>query len=303
MANDGRPAIYSQTYIETYKSGKRPYTHPNISWTDELLRKNASFNRYTVGAEGASKYVSYAMSLDHMNQQGLLKPNDVNPYSTNSEFQRYIFRTNIKANLSDNFNVFLNLFGRIRNTNDPGSGTDAILEEIKSTPSNAYPIFNPNKSFGGNVNYQSNLFALFTSTGYTKRNLRDGFVDAGFNVKLDNIIEGWWVTLRPSNGGVSGGVYSSTVNMNASNALKGVILTNRQNNNTQILKNIDIEVSNDGTTWQRVVTDYESPQTISPINIGFNSTIACKYFKVISKTVWGGAAQNPAVAEINAFAN
>jgi TonB-linked SusC/RagA family outer membrane protein len=193
LANDGREAIYSQADIDAYKTGKNPFTHPNVNWNDEILNKSAGFDRYTVGAEGSSKFVNYAMSLDYMNQEGLLKPNDINPYSTNSEFQRYIFRTNVTANITDNFSVFLNLFGRVRNTNDAGGGTDEILESIKTTPNNAYPIYNPNKSLGGSVNYTDNIFAQSTLSGYTKRNLRDGFADAGFNVKLDNILEGWWV--------------------------------------------------------------------------------------------------------------
>jgi hypothetical protein len=120
---------------------------------------------------------------------------------------------------------------------------------------------------------------------------------------LDGDLNTSWQPLRPSNGGASGGVYNFTVNMTASTTLKGLIMTNRQNNNAQHPKTVDIEVSNDGTTWQRILTDYETPQTVSPINILFKNTVTCKYFRVTSKAVWGGAAQNPAVAEINAFSN
>jgi TonB-linked SusC/RagA family outer membrane protein len=193
LQNDGRPAVYSQNDIDKYRIGSSPKTHPNVNWNEELLRKNSTFTRYTLGAEGGSQSLSYFMSLDYMDQKGLLKESDANAYSTNTAFKRYLFRTNITANLSKNVSMYLNLFGRIRNINEPGAGTDAILEDIKGTPNNAYPVLNTNNTFGGNPFYTNNLYAQSTATGYTKRNFRDGFADAGFNVNLDNIIKGWYV--------------------------------------------------------------------------------------------------------------
>jgi TonB-linked SusC/RagA family outer membrane protein len=193
LQNDGRPVIYSKNDIDKYKNSSNPYTHPNVNWNEVLLRKNSGYSRYTIGAEGGSQTLSYFMSLDYMNQEGLLKGNDANAYSTNSEFKRYIFRTNITANISKQVSMFLNLFGRIRNTNEPGTGTETILDNIKNTPNNAYPVYNTNITYGGNLNYTNNLYAQSVGTGYTKRNLRDGFADAGFNINLDKVVKGWWV--------------------------------------------------------------------------------------------------------------
>jgi hypothetical protein len=123
------------------------------------------------------------------------------------------------------------------------------------------------------------------------------------NSMLDGDINSIWMPLRTNNGGVAGGVYNFTVDMGASKTLKGIITTSRQNNNGQILKLVDVEISNNGTTWQNVVTDYEAPQSTAPVNISFGATVNCRYFRVTSKTVWGGSTQNPAVAEINAYDN
>jgi TonB-linked SusC/RagA family outer membrane protein len=193
LVNDSRAPIFTPEDISLYRSGSSSFTHPNVNWNDVLLKKNSTYSRYTLGAEGGSKTLSYAMSLDYMDQKGMLRENTINTYSTNSAFQRYIFRTNITSNITDNIGIFLNLFGRIRVTNDPGEGVETLMDAIRTTPNNAYPVLNPNGSFGGNVNYTNNLFAQSTATGYTKRNLRDGFADAGFNVNLDHILKGWWV--------------------------------------------------------------------------------------------------------------
>jgi TonB-linked SusC/RagA family outer membrane protein len=193
LQNDGRPAIYTQGDIDKYKDGSNPITHPNVNWNDVLLRKNSTYSRYTLGAEGGSQNVSYFMSLDYLGQIGLLKAEPANIYSTNTEFKRYIFRTNINAKLSSKVSMFLNLFGRIRNTNEPGAGTDAVLEDIKGTPNNAYPVLNTNNTYGGNPFYTNNLYAQSTATGYIKRDFRDGFADAGFTANLDNVVKGWWV--------------------------------------------------------------------------------------------------------------
>ena len=34
---------------------------------------------------------------------------------------------------------------------------DKLLTAINNTPNNAYPIFNPDSSLGGNVNYNNNI--------------------------------------------------------------------------------------------------------------------------------------------------
>lgn len=193
LANDGKTAIYTAADLEAYKTGSDPFGHPDVDWTKTLLKNNAAFSRYTLSAEGNNRSSNYFVSLDYLDQGGLLRESDLNKYSTNSTFNRYIFRSNIEVKMDDNLKVFLNLFGRIRTGNEPGEGSENILPDLNTTPNNAYPVFNPNGSLGGNINYQSNIYGENVYSGYNQTFNRDGFVDAGFVREMNDVIQGWWI--------------------------------------------------------------------------------------------------------------
>lgn len=193
LANDGKAPIYSQADLDAYQNGTDPFGHPNVDWTKTILKDNAAFNRYSINAEGSSKAVNYFVSLDYLNQGGLLKESGINSYSTNSTFKRYVFRSNLEMRIDNRLNVFLNLFGRIREGNEPGVGSENILPDFNTTPNNAYPVFNPDGSLGGNINYQGNIYGKSIYSGYYNTFNRDGFVDAGFTRKMDDLLKGWWV--------------------------------------------------------------------------------------------------------------
>lgn len=242
LQNDGKPLAYSQADLDAYKNGTDPYGHPNVDWTKTILKNNAAFSRYTINAEGSNRSTNYFVSLDYLNQGGLLRELDSNKYSTNSTFKRYIFRSNIETKITDRFKIFLNIFGRIRTGNEPGIGSENIFPDLNTTPNNAYPVYNPNKSFGGNINYQTNIFAKSVATGYYQTFTRDGFVDAGFYQNLDKFVKGWWVKGTLS--------YNTTLTQE----------TNRSKQ-YQVFKML-IGIAND-TTYQRFGTDPLPQQTNS----------------------------------------
>ena len=193
LKNDGRPALYSPSELEAYRTGSDPYRYPDVDWTKTLLKDQAGFSRYTLEAEGANRQTNYYVTLDYLNQGGLFRESSDNAYSTNSTYRRYVFRSNLETRINSRFKVFLNLFGRVRNGNEPGVGSENILPDLNTTPNNAYPVFNPNKSLGGNINYQNNLWGQSVRSGYYQTFSRDGFVDAGFKGDLDHLMKGWWV--------------------------------------------------------------------------------------------------------------
>src|SRR3546814_6591645 len=67
-----------------------------------------------------------------MNQEGLFRESTENAYSTNSEYQRYIFRSNVNVDLTPRLSMSANLFGRIRDANEPGGGAANIFNALRS---------------------------------------------------------------------------------------------------------------------------------------------------------------------------
>src|SRR3546814_15516676 len=109
-----------------------------------------------------------------MNQEGLFRESTENAYSTNSEYQRYIFRSNVNVDLTPRLSMSANLFGRIRDANEPGGGAANIFNALMVTPGNAYPIFNPDSSLGGNINYKNNIYGQSIRSGYRSEKRRVG---------------------------------------------------------------------------------------------------------------------------------
>lgn len=193
LANDGLPPLYSPSDLTAYKDHSDPYGHPDVDWYDKILKKSAPFNRYTLDAAGASAHMHYFVSLDYLQQQGLLQGSSENTYSTNTNFKRFIFRSNVGVDLTPRVSMFINLFGRIRDQNEPGGGISSIITALQNTPANAYPVLNPDTTLGGNVNYSNNIYGQSVLAGYTKSVYSDGYADLGLKRSMDDILKGWWV--------------------------------------------------------------------------------------------------------------
>ncbi len=210
LANDGRQLKYSQQEIETYKNGSSPYLYPNNKWQDQLVEKQAPYRRYVLTADGKSAAVSYFLSADYMDQDGLLKQAATNAYSTNADYQRFGLRANVAVDLSPGTSLALNLYGSNQKKVVPGgspafafaantnslsiqsNSLNDIFNGMINTPANAYPVFNPSQSLGGNQLYQNNLWGQATRNGYSQSNLNEGMADITLKKDLGDVVKGWW---------------------------------------------------------------------------------------------------------------
>ena len=91
------------------------------NWFDELTGP-AVMQNYNLSASGGNEYVSYFISANYFDQDGVVE---------NTGFKRYALRTNIDAKLSEklNFGVRLNLSQTVSENNggtDPGEGSFSI---------------------------------------------------------------------------------------------------------------------------------------------------------------------------------
>lgn len=190
LANDGKPPLYSEADMESYKNRTDPFGHPDVNWYDKILKKQSAFSRFTLNATGSNETVHYFVSLDYLNQDGQLKESSVNTYNTNIMNQRYIFRSNVGVNLTQKLSMYLNVFGRIHNQTEPGTGSSSLFTALQNTPSNAYPVLNPDSSLGGNVNFSNNIYGQSILSGYTKTIYSDGYADLGLKRDMNDLLEG-----------------------------------------------------------------------------------------------------------------
>jgi TonB-linked SusC/RagA family outer membrane protein len=190
--NDGLLPVYSDADLEGYKSGKDPFKYPDVDWRKQLLRNTSRFDRYTMNVSGGNDFAKYFVALEHVNQTGFFKTLDSNTYNTNNKFQSYVVRSNVNININKKLNAGINLLGRILNGTEPGSSTDNILTAFLYTPNNAYPVLNPNGSYGGATQFPNNIWAMSTGSGYRQNYQRDMLADVYLKRTLDEITPGMW---------------------------------------------------------------------------------------------------------------
>lgn len=210
LANEGRAPKYSAADIEAYKNGTSSYLYPNNNWKDLIMKNSAPYQRYVLNAEGKSDLVSYFLSGDYMNQEGILKQADYNSYSTNVDYSRFGLRGNVEIAIAPKTSLALNLYGSSQKKNMPGGGptysfapntnrltftntsVESLFNSIITTPANAYPVYNPNATLGGSQLYSNNIWGQLTGSGYSQSNINEGMFDLVLKRDLNDLWKGWW---------------------------------------------------------------------------------------------------------------
>jgi TonB-linked SusC/RagA family outer membrane protein len=191
LTNDGLPARYTADDIEAYKTGSDPVFHPDVNWYNEVLRKTAPVSAYNLTFNGGDKYVRYFVMLNALNSQGLFKNfGDQNEESSNSKYAKYNFRSNLDISLTNRLSAEFKIAGSIEQTLNPNNyttgGTFNLLQQL---PPNAFPVYNPDKSYGGTALY-SNPVGNLLSMGFYRNNSRTILSSLKFTEQLDMITKG-----------------------------------------------------------------------------------------------------------------
>lgn len=174
LINDGKTALYSDADITSYQNEDDPFFHPDVNWHDELLRKSAPVANYNLSFRGGDEGVKYFVLINILNRQGLFKKSeDLSDFTLNSKYTKYNLRTNFDINLTKRLAAVISLGGSIDNKDMPsGNATNSLFNLMASVPPNAFPVINPNKTYGGNALYANPLgnvleTGLYTSSGRT----------------------------------------------------------------------------------------------------------------------------------------
>jgi len=103
--------------------------HPGlryVDWQDELFQKGL-VHSYQLSASGGTDKVTYRISGDYLNQDGIV---------IYTGYKRYSFRSNVNLKVNDRINLGLNLAPSYGVVTDPGAeGKDAQLHKaVSATP-------------------------------------------------------------------------------------------------------------------------------------------------------------------------
>ena len=199
LVNDGKAPRYTDADLEAYRTGSDPYFHPNVNWYDVVLKKTAPISNYNLNFRGGNSTVRYFVLLNAIKSNGLYQNvGSMDPESVNSKYSRFNFRSNVDMNLTKRLSASLTLGGSVEDkTNPAATTTGSVFSSLATLPPNAFPVYNPDGSFGG-TSALSNPFANLLQTGSYASNGRTLQSTLKLTEQLDMITPGLTISAAVS---------------------------------------------------------------------------------------------------------
>jgi TonB-linked SusC/RagA family outer membrane protein len=136
--------------LEKWKQGVPGYESTN--WYDEVMKKQAYQIQHNISVTGGNSAVDYFISFGYLNEEGLLKSNDIS-------YDKYSVRSNLSAKLSNHLTAEVFLSGRYDTRKNPGDFYWIFKAAQISLPTES-PYANNNTNYLYNTTFDNNPVAL-----------------------------------------------------------------------------------------------------------------------------------------------
>uniref|UniRef100_UPI0032172387 TonB-dependent receptor n=1 Tax=uncultured Draconibacterium sp. TaxID=1573823 RepID=UPI0032172387 len=110
--NIGQAEAWVQEHFDNVNDGSNPNFFANTNWVDQVFRKSAPQQNYTVNVTGKTALTGYLFSYSFLNQEGLTANNTTNE-------KRHNLRLKLNARVADFFTVTSNISYMSRNNESP----------------------------------------------------------------------------------------------------------------------------------------------------------------------------------------
>lgn len=166
----GQPYLPKEE-IQKYIDGVPGYE--GTDWYDLTMKKYATTVQHNLSASGGNEFAQYFISLGYVNENGLLKSEDMG-------YKRYNLRTNLTMKLAKNLEGQLLIAGRFDKRWEPGENFFNIFKGTRVTLPIEKPYANNTPGYYAPVLSTQNPLALSEKdlTGYNEgftRNLQSSF--------------------------------------------------------------------------------------------------------------------------------
>jgi TonB-linked SusC/RagA family outer membrane protein len=211
LANDGLPSQYSAYDLEMYRksvegslSGSDALRYPNVDWYDQVLNNSAPAQRYNVNVQGGTKRLSYFISAEYYNQEGLFKNFSTDQYSnkSNASYNQYAFRANLDFLVTKDLMTSINFGTRFEerkgpNSNEYSPAFSEVYYELNHTPGWLFPVaYETGESdsrqtlYGGNSQHQNNIIGRLAKAGFYRQTNTINETNFIVNYKMDWLTQG-----------------------------------------------------------------------------------------------------------------
>lgn len=190
LTNDGNAPEYTEQDLQHYLTGDSPYTHPDNDYYKDFLKKSSIQQLINMNASGGTEFMKYYISANVLYQEGLYKEFSNALYDTNTNYNRYNFRSNLDFDVTKNLSIGIDLTGRLEIRKQPNFGND-LFDKIRRLPPNWQPYINPDGSLGGRSD-ETRLAPYALISQYGNRSRNKNVLEGVFklNEKMDYITPG-----------------------------------------------------------------------------------------------------------------
>ena len=190
LRNDGKPEEYSASDLLHYLHHDSPYTHPDNDYYNDFLKEASWQQLSNISVRGGNDVLAYFISANYTHQEGLYKDFPNSRYTTNTDYDRINFRSNLDFYVTKTLQLGVDLTSRLEIRRQPNFDQD-LFDKIRRLPPNFQSYINPDGSLGGRSD-ETRLapYALIYSFGNRERNTNvlEGAFKA--NKSLDLITRG-----------------------------------------------------------------------------------------------------------------
>lgn len=167
-----------------WRTGASPWTHPDVRWVDNVMKKQSTQQQYNINISGGTKTVRYFVSGGFLNQNGFYKNDNFTKYT------RFNFRSNLDVDVSKDLTASLSVGTRVEKLNSPNNtiwNSWGVYRGAFAVSGRTHPIYNPDGSYSGtgdNIVKSLKEAAIYKDVSSTLES------SLSLNYKLDFITKG-----------------------------------------------------------------------------------------------------------------
>lgn len=175
---------FTEDDLEKFRTHSSPLTHPDVNWTEMMIRDAAVQSQHNLNISGGTDRVKYFASLGVFSQEGLFKVFK-NRNDKGFKYNRYNYRVNLDINVTRTTAAKINLGGYLNNRREPNynNGSSSSITYLFRDLYSAVPFSGAGLVDGKRIRMNSNQFKI--------GNLQDGlniYYGKGYNTTANNTL-------------------------------------------------------------------------------------------------------------------
>jgi TonB-linked SusC/RagA family outer membrane protein len=188
----GESPLYRDMELAIIKDNLDPDMYPDVSWQDEVLKRNSLKQSYYVSARGGGSVARYFLSLAGTSESAAYKYDKNSAYASNVGYNTYSFRTNLDIDLTRSTAVYFGTDGFLSVQNQPGT---ANTDYIWMAQSQLNPLYLPTVYSNGMLpaageNDNSSPYVMINRTGRRSNQQYKGKITVALNQDLSVLLDG-----------------------------------------------------------------------------------------------------------------